>query len=123
MAPSLARCWRDASSPLPLSCLLLLRHSLASGSWLGRVRCTGLNPPYAPPPCSAPRSVDSIPDWISWLRYLSLFFYSYNILTTNEVASLRLNITVRCWFNWSSVQQLLHETQSGTPRGAGGAIA
>lgn len=26
-------------------------------------------------PACLPRSVDSIPGWIAWLHYLSLFFY------------------------------------------------
>lgn len=48
-------------------------------------------------PClPAWRSVTSIPDWIAWLHWLSLFYYAYNILTTNEVASLQMNLTVRC---------------------------
>lgn len=39
-------------------------------------------------------NVSSIPDWISWLHYLSVFFYGYSILVTNEVSSLLLNFVV-----------------------------
>lgn len=39
-------------------------------------------------------NVASIPGWIRWLHYLSVFFYSYAILITNEVATLSLNFAV-----------------------------
>lgn len=51
------------------------------------------------------RSIDSIPSWIAWLHYSSLFFYGYDILTTNEVAGLRMNISVR-WV-WGPCQRSL----------------
>ncbi len=40
-------------------------------------------------------NVASIPPWINWLHYLSLFFYAYSSLLTNEVAGLLLNFVVR----------------------------
>ena len=39
-------------------------------------------------------NVDNMPDWISWLRYLSVFFYSYSVLISNEVFSLLFNFVV-----------------------------
>ena len=36
----------------------------------------------------------SMPDWISWLHYLSAFFYAYAALTINELSSLLLNFEV-----------------------------
>lgn len=44
-----------------------------------------------------------MPDWIGWLHYLSVFFYAYDITTTNEVESLRLDVTVRWPRWWASV--------------------
>jgi ABC-type multidrug transport system permease subunit len=39
-------------------------------------------------------NVASIPGWIRWLHYLSVFFYSYATLMTNEVATLSLDFAV-----------------------------
>lgn len=40
-------------------------------------------------------NVQSIPGWIAWLHYFSLFYYAYDILTTNEAAGLIWSIEVR----------------------------
>ena len=39
-------------------------------------------------------NVEDMPAWISWLRYISVFFYSYSVLITNEVLSLLFNFVV-----------------------------
>lgn len=39
-------------------------------------------------------NVATMPDWISWLHYLSVFYYSYATLITNEMATLLLNFVV-----------------------------
>ena len=39
-------------------------------------------------------NVENMPDWISWLRYLSVFFYGYSVLITNEVSSLLFQFVV-----------------------------
>ena len=39
-------------------------------------------------------NADNMPDWISWLRYLSVFYYGYSVLITNEVSSLLFNFVV-----------------------------
>ena len=39
-------------------------------------------------------NVASIPGWIRWLHYLSLFFYAYASLITNEVANLSMDFVV-----------------------------
>lgn len=45
-------------------------------------------------------NVASIPAWIRWLHYLSVFFYAYAALITNEVATLSLNFAVRWLWSW-----------------------
>lgn len=40
-------------------------------------------------------NVASIPGWIRWLHYLSVFFYAYSTLMTNEVATLSLDFAVQ----------------------------
>ena len=39
-------------------------------------------------------NAENMPDWISWLRYLSVFFYGYSVLITNEVANLLFQFVV-----------------------------
>lgn len=39
-------------------------------------------------------NVEEMPDWISWMRYISAFFYGYAVLITNEVSSLLFNFVV-----------------------------
>ncbi|KAI8112521.1 hypothetical protein M9434_003844 [Picochlorum sp. BPE23] len=39
-------------------------------------------------------NVEDMPAWVSWLRYVSVFFYSYSVLITNEVLSLLFNFVV-----------------------------
>ena len=36
----------------------------------------------------------SMPSWISWLRYLSIFYYGYTALITNEMVPLLLDFVV-----------------------------
>ena len=38
---------------------------------------------------------ESIPSWIGWLHWLSLYYYSYAALITNEMATLTLDFVVR----------------------------
>lgn len=39
-------------------------------------------------------NTSTMQDWISWLHYLSVFFYAYAALTTNELSSVLLNFEV-----------------------------
>ena len=39
-------------------------------------------------------NTSSMPDWISWLHFVSPFFYAYAALTTNELSSILLNFEV-----------------------------
>ncbi len=39
-------------------------------------------------------NVASIPAWIRWLHYVSLFYYAYASLITNEVATLSMDFVV-----------------------------
>ena len=39
-------------------------------------------------------NADDMPDWISWLRYISVFFYGYSIMITNEVSDLLFQFVV-----------------------------
>ena len=39
-------------------------------------------------------NTSTMEDWISWLHYLSVFFYAYAALTTNELSSVLLNFEV-----------------------------
>jgi ABC-type multidrug transport system ATPase subunit len=39
-------------------------------------------------------NAENMPDWVSWLRYISFFFYGYSVLITNEVAGLLFNFVV-----------------------------
>ncbi len=39
-------------------------------------------------------NAENMPDWISWLRYLSVFFYGYSVLITNEVSGLLFQFVV-----------------------------
>jgi hypothetical protein len=62
-----------------------------AGAWAGH------------PPCRLRRARrrrrrrrrSSIPDWIQWLHYLSLFYYAYSSLMINEVSDLLLDFVVR----------------------------
>lgn len=40
-------------------------------------------------------NVDAMPAWISWLHYLSVFFYGYAPLMINEMSTLLLNFVVK----------------------------
>ena len=40
-------------------------------------------------------NIEAMADWISWLHYLSPFFYSYSILVINEIANLLFTFQVR----------------------------
>ena len=39
-------------------------------------------------------NVEEMPDWVSWLRYISFFYYGYTVLITNEVSSLLFQFVV-----------------------------
>lgn len=39
-------------------------------------------------------NVEEMPDWVSWLRYISFFFYGYTVLITNEASSLLFQFVV-----------------------------
>lgn len=39
-------------------------------------------------------NAENMPDWISWLRYLSVFYYGYSVLITNEVSGLLFQFVV-----------------------------
>jgi ABC-type multidrug transport system permease subunit len=40
-------------------------------------------------------NIEAMADWISWLHYLSPFFYSYSILVINEISNLLFTFQVR----------------------------
>lgn len=40
-------------------------------------------------------NMDTMPDWISWLHYLSIIFYAYNVLAASQISSLLFNFVVR----------------------------
>lgn len=42
-------------------------------------------------------NIEAMADWISWLHYLSPFFYSYSILVINEIANLLFTFEVRLY--------------------------
>ena len=39
-------------------------------------------------------NAENMPDWISWLRYMSVLFYGYSVLITNEVSDLLFQFVV-----------------------------
>ncbi|GAB4823317.1 hypothetical protein N2152v2_010363 [Parachlorella kessleri] len=51
-------------------------------------------------------NVASIPGWIRWLHYLSLFFYAYASLITNEVANLSMDFVLEGYAAVSNVKGL-----------------
>merc|ERR1739848_750013 len=36
-------------------------------------------------------NIDTIPVWLGWLRFLSIFYYAYEILIVNEIDGLNVN--------------------------------
>lgn len=41
----------------------------------------------------------AMPRWISWLRYLSLFYYSFEVLVSNELDGIELDFRVEGFVN------------------------
>jgi ABC-type multidrug transport system permease subunit len=35
-------------------------------------------------------NVNSIPDWISWIHYLSVFYYAFEAMMTTELSGMKL---------------------------------
>jgi hypothetical protein len=38
---------------------------------------------------------ESMPDWIRWTHYLSIFFYAYSALMINEMTGIKIDFAVR----------------------------
>lgn len=49
-------------------------------------------------------NIADMPNWISWLHYLSVFFYGYSVLITNEVSKLFFNFVVSGYTAVSNVR-------------------
>jgi hypothetical protein len=50
--------------------------------------------PGPPAPAGMLVNPESMPDWISWSHWLSIFFYAYSALMINELTGIKIDFAV-----------------------------